>query len=333
MYFLLAISLIFALLLAINVLSSIAAEILWRAASGFFKNRSAAKQARFIFALSVFPFVGACVFVFAFLLPAYLLFEPHKSDEIISFKLALLSIISLIGFAAAAWRVFGTRATTRRLVSNWLKNAEPVEIENVSIPAFRINHQFPVIAVVGTFRPQMFIANRIFDALSPEELQAAIAHEHGHLAAHDNFKRTILRICRDLLVFPLGKTLERAWTETAESAADEYAALGGGNLTAVNLASALVKIARLAPAGARPAMPAGASLIAEHTEYISGRILHLLQMPEADCKEAQNARAGREIAFRFLLAGFAALLMLLAVNREFLLQVHDFTEKIVALLQ
>jgi Zn-dependent protease with chaperone function len=333
MYSLLAISLILAMLLAINVWSAVAADIFWRIAARFLKNRPAKNQARFIFALSVFPFAGALIFVFAFLLPSYLLFEPRKSDEVVGFKLALLSFISLCGISVAIYRVFGSWWATRRLVSDWLKNAEPVKIENVFIPVYRINHQFPVIAVVGTFRPRMFIAGQIFESLSAEELHAAIAHEHGHLAARDNFKRIILRISRDLLVFPLGKTLERAWAETAESAADEYAAQKGGKLTAINLASALIKIARIVPEGAKPDMPAGAFLIAEHAEYISVRIRHLLQMSETRHKGAGKNRFAARIPSRFLLVGCIAFLIFLGTDRNFLQQIHDVTEKIVAAFQ
>jgi Zn-dependent protease with chaperone function len=332
MYFLLVISLIFALLLAINILSAIAAEIVWRVAAPRVKNLSARRQSQFIFALSIFPFAGALVFVFVFLLPAYLLYEPHSSGEIVTYKLALISFVSLIGVFIAFYRVFGTWWTTRRLVSNWMKRAERVEIENVSIPAFRISHQFPVIAVVGTFRPRMFVAEQIFASLTDDELQAAIAHEFGHLRTRDNLKRTMLRVCRDLLVVPFGKTLERAWTESAESAADEHAAQMGEK-TAINLASALVKIARIVPHGAKPAMPSGAFLIAEQAEYISFRVRRLLEFSGINLQNTGNQQLTTKILFRFSLVAFVSIILLLATNSSFLQNVHDLTESIVAALQ
>ena len=321
------------MLLAINVLSAIAADIFRPIALRFLKNQTAKKQARFIFALSVFPFAGALIFVLAFLLPAYLLYEPHKSGEVVSFKLAVLSFISLSGISVAVYRVFGTWWTTRGLVADWLKNAEPIEIENVFIPVYRLDHQFPVIAVVGMFRPRMFVAKQIFESLSPAELRAAIAHEHGHLAARDNFQRIILRISRDLLVFPLGKTLERAWTEAAESAADEYAAQTGGNLSAINLASALIKIARIVPEGAKPVMPAGAFLITDQTESISRRIRHLLELSETNHQSAKASWLASTISSRIFPVALIALLVFLGTDQKFLEQIHDVTEKIVAIFQ
>ena len=115
----------------------------------------------------------------------------------------------------------------------------------------------------------MFIASQIFDSLNEQELQAAIAHEYGHLVARDNFKRTLMRVCRDLLVFPFGRSLDNAWAENVESAADEYAAQTGGNLTAINLASALVKIARIVPNNSKPAMPSGTFLLTEQNDFVT----------------------------------------------------------------
>lgn len=333
MYFLLCVSLILALLLMINIFSRGAAEIVWRVASPFLKNVSARKRARFIFALSILPFAVALVFVFAFLLPAYLLFEPHKSEEVVSLKLALLSLISLVGVFVAFYRVFRTWQATRGLVSNWLENAEAVEIENISIPVYRIKHQFPVIAVVGVFRPRMFIAEKIFESISPEELQAAIAHEYGHLAGYDNFKRTILRVSRDLLIFPLGKSLERAWTETAEAAADEFAAQTGGNPMALNLAAALVKIARIAPPNASPAMPLGAFLIEENNTHITWRVRRLLQLVGNLNTLKQSSSFNFRLAFQIGSALVFLSIIALATNYDFLYKVHIILEEFVAIIQ
>ncbi len=77
------------------------------------------------------------------------------------------------------------------------------------------------------------------------------------MKARDNLKRGFMRICRDvLLIIPSGRTLDRHWSAASETAADEHAAERGGDV-ALDLASALVKVARMIPAGARPAMPSG----------------------------------------------------------------------------
>ncbi len=331
MYFLLITSLILALLLVLNAAISISASVLWRFAAKQTRDWTAQNRARFIFALRVFPFASALVFALAFLLPAYLLFEPHSSNETVGFKLAFLSIVSATGVGFAFYKVFRTRRATRNLVADWMKYAEPIRVEGVSIPVYKIKHSFPVIAVVGAFRPRMFVAGQIFESLNDAEFQAAARHEAGHLVARDNLKRTIMRTCRDLLIFPFGQKLDRAWAENIEAGADEYAAQNGGKQTALNLASALIKIARIIPDGAKPSMPAGAFLIEAPTAEIAFRVLKLLQM--SDGKTIfQTARSSN---FLFGLYSVSALfvLTLLATNQNFLQEVHDILEAIVAFLQ
>ena len=321
----------FALLLVLNLLISSAATVLWRILAPNTGNWTARRRAQTIFALRIFPFASALIFVVAILLPAYLLFEPHTSGEVVSLKLGLIAIASSIGVIVASYRVFGTWWKTRRLTSNWLKNAEPIKVTNVSVPTFRMLHPFPVIAVIGMFRPRIFIAQQIFDSLDDEEMQAAIAHEYGHLAARDNFKRTLMRVCRDLLVFPFGQSLDREWSENVESAADEYAAQKG-NLTAISLAAALVKIARIVPHGTKPAMPSGAFLITDQTDFVTCRIRRLLQLAETKLNPAGYNISGFGLPFWISTLAIMAAVLLFATNQNFLEQTHSALESFVAFL-
>jgi Zn-dependent protease with chaperone function len=331
MYFLLGISLIFTLLLIVNILSAIAAEVVWRAVSSFLKSSSAQNRSRVIFALSVFPLTAALVFTAAFLVPAYIIFEPPASSEVVSGKLALLALISAAAVGIAAYRVVGSVLSTRRLAAGWLRGADRISVENAAIPVYSIQHPFPVIAVVGTFRPRMFVARQIFESLSPEEFAAAAAHEHGHLAARDNFKRTLMRACRDLVLLPIGRSLERAWTACAESAADEFAARRGGPAAAVDLASALIKIARIAPAGLKPSMPSGSFLMAEEHESISLRVRDLLTLSETGAGAAPAANVS--LIFKIVPIALVFAILLLAANQSVLSLVHDALEMIVGVLQ
>lgn len=333
MYFLLGISLMLALLLVLNLLVSAAANVLWRFIAPAANGWSARRRARIIFVLRIFPFAAALLFVVLFLLPAYLLFEPHFSEEIVSVKLALLAFVSIIGVGIAACRVFGTWWRTRRLVANWLAHAEAIRVAGVEIPVYQIRHPFPVMAVVGTFRPRMFIAKQIFASLDGEEFQAAIRHEFGHLAARDNFKRALMRVCRDLLVFPFGRRLDRDWSENVESAADEYAAETGGAAAALNLASALLKIARIVPSGTRPAMPAGAFLIEAQTAAVAWRVRRLLRLSETKIIRAKSQSPRLDYLLLFCFAAASGVALLFAANYNFLLQIHRALEGFVALLQ
>ena len=333
MYFLLGICLIFAFLLTLNICASVSASVLWRAIARPARHLSSRKQEQIIFALRAFPVGAALVFVFAFVLPAYVLYEPDSSGEVVSIKLALISLASLLGIGIAFFRVFRTWQVTRRLTASWLKHSEPIIVDGVDIPVYRICHPFPVIAVVGMIRPRMFMASQIFDSLTDHEFRAAIAHEYGHLIAHDNFKRTFLRVCRDMLIFPLGRDLDEAWVDNTESAADEYAARTGGDSMALDLASTLIKIARIAPENGSPAMPLGSFLIEEHCGDLKRRIQRLVEFSEK--RDAGDIPRVNKYKYSvWLCSGIAvSILMFLATNRGLLLAIHNVSEKVVTILQ
>lgn len=275
MYELLGISLALATLLSFNAVASFVTSALWRLLQVRAKNWSAQTQAQALFALRIFPGLVAVVCVVALLLPAYLAHEPRHKAEEVSWKLGALALLSAAGLLLAVWRGIAAWKATRNLTADWLSNSEPVALEQASVPAFRLNHSFPVIAVVGWIRPRLFIAGQLFDSLTPQELSAAIAHECGHLSARDNLKRTLLRICRDVLtIVPCGRSLDREWVAVSEVAADDFAARKGGAV-ALDLASALVKIARMIPDGQRPAMPASVSLLGEDIGSINQRVRRL----------------------------------------------------------
>jgi len=267
------------------------------------------------------------------LLPAYIAHEPRRAVEPVSLKLGVLAVISAAGLLLALWRAVAAWVATRRLVKDWRRVAEPVEFDQIRIPAYRLRHQFPVIAIVGAIRPKLFVADHLFQSLTREEMAAAIAHESGHLAARDNLKRAALRACRDsLAIFPCGVSLDRAWAAASESAADEHAAKGGGAV-ALDLASALVKIARLVPVGVKPTMPASALLIGDGADGIAHRVRRLARLATLD-----NVSSGGSVfdSKAWPWACFAAMLtsaILLMTSSSTLLAVHHMIEIIVSKLQ
>ncbi len=333
MYFLLGICLAFAFLWTLNLLASVSSSMLWRLTAKRAARLSSRKQEQIIFALRAFPVGAAFVFVFAFILPAYLLFEPHASGETVSLKLALISLASLLGIGFAGYRIFRTWLVTRRLTSDWLKHSERIGIDDVNIPVYRIRHPFPVIAVVGMFRPRMFVASQIFDSLSDDEFRAAVAHEYGHLTAHDNFKRAFLRVCRDMLIFPMGRKLDRAWADNTESAADEYAANVGGDSMALDLAQTLIKIARIAPENMTPSTPLGSFLIGGRAGDLRQRVSRLLELSDKNVKSGKRMRLGYKRSLWLYSGILVSVVAVLASNETLLRAIHDMSENVVSILQ
>jgi Zn-dependent protease with chaperone function len=277
-YELLGISLILAAWLAFNTLASLGGSCLWRVIHGWARRWPASVCANVLFALRIVPPAATLLCIATLLIPAYLIHEPRQTEEIIGPELATLAFLSAAGVLLAFCRGWKAWLATRRLLADWLNKAQPVRLPEFGIPAYRLKHRFPLIAVVGVLNPRLFIEERIFETLTAEEIRAALAHEAGHLAAHDNLKRIFLRLCRDVLTLvPCGRLLDRAWREASEWAADEHAAKGGPAV-ALNLAAALIKIARLVPQNTRPDIPAVACLLGDEAGTVEQRVQRLVRM-------------------------------------------------------
>ncbi len=336
MYDFLGISLALAALLTVNAIASVLMTAFWRLGSRFTRNWSGATRARIIFLLQTFPATAALLLVGVFLVPSYLAFEPRQTSETVSVKLGLLALFSVIGIALAMWRGIAAWLATKRLINDWQTHSETASLDNPPIPAYRISHQFPVVAVVGVLRPRLFIANQIFDSLNAGELSAVIAHETAHVAARDNLKHWLMRICRDVLVIvPSNRLLDKEWAEAIELAADEEAATGKRDATALDLAQALIKIARLVPKGLKPTMPAGAFLIGgevDSGDALTRRITRLMEMPSENISSKiwQKRLAG---SFLWICLGLSILAVaLIATDTDILALMHAGIERVVSAL-
>ena len=335
MYDFLGICLALAALLTINAIISLLVTGCWRLSASFTKGLTAATRAHLIFVLQIFPTTTALLIVAVFLIPSYLAFEPRQSSEIVSFKLGLFALFSVAGIALAFWRGLAAWLATKRLADNWQKHSKCLQINKVLLPVYGINHPFPVVAVIGVLRPKLFVAVQIFDSLNPEELDAVIAHETAHIAARDNLKHWLTRICRDvLMIIPSDRSLDREWAEAIELAADEEAVSQKNGATALDLAQALIKIARLVPVGIRPTMPAGAFLIGseiENGDALVRRIGRLVQL--ADENPHKHWMDWLSSRFAWICFGLLFLMMVLvATNSDALAAMHTGIERVVTFL-
>lgn len=332
MYALLCICLTLSALLAVNALASALVGVLWRALAPRAEGWSAAARARLLFVLRVSPPAAAAALAFALVVPAYLVHEPAHSGERVGAKLLILACLSAAGVLLACWRVARTWLTTRRLVRDWMLHAEPFEIEGAQVPTFRIHHSFPIIAVIGVLRPRLFVASHLFETLTKEELAAAFAHERGHIEGLDNLKRAMLQAGEDAVLHaPLGSSLRSEWQRESEMAADEYAA-AAGPAAALDLASAIVKISKLIPRGARPTLPAGAHLLGDGDDGTSRRVRNLLRL----ASNAEGAHVGLHtrspLTAALCLCLFAAGAFLLT-RSEILKTTHEAIEQVVETLR
>jgi len=334
MYEFLGITLVLALLLTINATATMVAAGMGRLCKPLLRRCLARTRAEILFVMRIGPPVVAIVAIAAFMIPSYLVYEPHASGESVGWKLGLLATLSAVGVALAIWRGVRSWLATRSLLKSWLASSTRVDLDGVYVPTYILEHSFPIIAVVGAIRPRLFIANHVLESLSPEELAAAVAHECGHLAARDNFKRSGMRVSRAaLLLIPCGRSLDRAWSEASESAADEHAAQRS-SLVALNLASALVHIARMIPTGQQQVIPAAVSAFLgnEDGPGVKVRVRRLVELAATDPRLlVSNASMVRLVPW-FVLTLIVVASVTLESRPQVLAAVHHFVEQVVIVL-
>jgi Zn-dependent protease with chaperone function len=249
---------------------------------------------------------------------AFLRFEPRDITESIGGVLAALAAASAVFVVAAAVRLCRMWLRTRRAVRGWLATAEPVALSGISAPALVIDSPFPVVAVVGLFRPRLLIARSVMGACRRDELRAILAHEQEHIARGDNLRRLALGAAPDLLGWlPLSRRIQSAWLEAAEDAADDGARRLGADGRAV-LAQALIRVARLA--SGTPPVELPASTLFRGASDLDRRVRRLLE-------PAPPVPARRPRRFGWALAGgFVAVALLLLED------IHDLVEAAVTYL-
>ena len=243
MFYILAIALCLAVMFLVLTCTSLlclpAARFLLR----MVRSATPGTKANLLFAARLLPLALACIVTFGLALPAFLEFEPQSTKEGIGFRLITLAILGalvLSGMMARGLRLlWATRQTQRR----WRERSERIELEAMSVPVYRVENGASLLAVTGIFRPKIFIAREITEALSQDELRAALAHEMAHISSFDNLKQLLLKITRAPRRLTSLYNSDAEWTKASEIAADHDALVEGTSV--LDLSSALIKVGRL----------------------------------------------------------------------------------------
>lgn len=281
------------------------------------------RRARAYLRLRLAPAAVALLFTTVLFMPAFVIFEPGDASEVVVPELALLALLAALPFARGlrhgrdAW--WATRAAKRAC----LAEGEPVALPGWSgCPAYVVGGDYPVVAVVGLRRPILVVSRFVLETCSRDELAAILVHEKAHLRSRDNFKRLLLRITPDFLFLTrTAATLETRWEQAAEETADVRA----GRARALDLASALIKVARLVPNPARA--PRTVAALCEGGD-IARRVRRLTAEPAEHVEGSDDAAATGGVPALMCVAG-----LLLAVSGGVLRHIHAVTELLVAALQ
>jgi beta-lactamase regulating signal transducer with metallopeptidase domain len=234
---------------------------------------------------------------------SFLVFEPRRQDEHMGVVLLSMAALGILLFSAATFRLARLLFVTGRLERAWMADAGVVALDGLNIPTYAITSSFPIVALVGFFRPRMLVARSVLAACPEPELRAIIAHELGHLIRRDNLVRAVLALSPDVLAWlPLSHRLALAWHDAAEEAADDHAATLGED-GRLHLAEALLRVARLVPPGSSPVMvPASALYRGENLDQRVRRLLGPPAVAAAPLSPAWRAAATTAIVASAALA-------------------------------
>lgn len=288
---------------AVTLAAAAALRLVWPFAKARVARLDPRPRARLLLLLRVAPAGFGLLASASVSLPAYLRFEPRDTHEVAG---ALLLALAAAGFLLAGLsvaRLLWAAAGTRRLRREWALSASAVAVPGVAFPVYRLDGTLPVVALTGCRRPTLFIAGAVLDGCAPRLVSAIAAHETGHQRAGDNLQRLLWTASADPLAFSrAGREMAAAWETATEEAADDDALSSG--TPAIDLAEALLSVARLAPASVWPTVPAAAFYRGERLER---RVRRLLRSGVARSVRTSGraAGAGLLVAMLWLLAAEA----------------------------
>src|SRR5262249_20505732 len=172
--------------------------------------RAAASGPTFWLSLRLLPAVASIAFVGLLFVPSYWAYEPRAVEDL-DVTLAIAACATLVLFVAAATRASGAWHRSARRGRMRLRAARPLDVGS-AIPTYEAPIEAPMMALVGVFRPRLVVTRGVVDALTADELRAAVAHEIGHLRAADNLKRLAIAAAPDVIgLARAGSAIETRW--------------------------------------------------------------------------------------------------------------------------
>lgn len=237
-----------------SIVTAVASALAWTSLRARLGATTASRRAHAIAALRLAPVAAGLAFA-TILAGAFLRFEPFDTTETPGLFLAGAAALTF-GLTAAglarALRAVVAGARCRRL----LRFAGNRIVRHDGTPVWLLDTPYPVAAVTGLFRPRLLLSARIIEECTASELDAIVRHERAHVRRGDNLARAaILYLPNPLTFTPAGREMQQAWAAAAEEAADDDAA-GDATGDRTVLASALVRVARMAGAPAPDWIPA-----------------------------------------------------------------------------
>jgi hypothetical protein len=179
-------------------------------------------------------------------LPGYLRGEPIETHEKPGIALVLLALLGVCAVVVPMLLAVQRVRQTRGKIREWLQAA--TERGDFSqLPMIELDMPKPLVVASGLFHTSILLSRPVRALLSPRELRAALRHEVAHCHRHHNLLKFVCALAPHLLAT---RRMDESLCELLEFEADDAACSVAGD--ALNLASAVVILARESSAHSRP---------------------------------------------------------------------------------
>ena len=210
--------------------------------------KPSSSSANLLFGLRILPFAFSVAVTVFFTFPSFWLLERRSLDE--DTGTFVLGLCSLLILGTGLFRMLWAQARTNRAVTRWQSSANSGDAGRIA-PTTRASDGAPPLILVGIRRPKVMVSDIAVTVLSDDELEVAVRHELGHMRSWDNLKKVLI----SATPFPGMRSLDHAWRQAAELAADDSAVTN--RREALALAAALIKLSRSSQRWAEPALATG----------------------------------------------------------------------------
>jgi len=281
------------------------------------RTRRPLSLANYLLALRLLPLAVAFASTIIFVIPSFLLLEPHTSKEEVGLDPTVLSLCCLALVAFGLRRALRAQAQSTRVVAEWLREATPFAHESFGeYPVFEIRPALPALTVAGVREPRVLVSRAAASLLEAREMRTALQHEVAHIRHRDNLKKLFF----NFTAFPGMSGLESAWSDAGEFAADDAAVKTASD--ALDLASALIKLSRLGPITDAPEL--ATALVEGQNAILNSRVERLLAW-----QQDAAVQAPERLPWFVIGAGIAFTIGLIASYSAVLERMHDVTEWLV----
>jgi beta-lactamase regulating signal transducer with metallopeptidase domain len=210
--------------------------------------KPSSRSANLLFGLRILPFAFSVAVTVFFTFPSFWLLEQRSLDE--DTATFVLGFCSLLILGAGLFRMLWAEARTNRAVTRWRTSSNSGEAGRIA-PTTKASDGAPPLILVGIRKPKVMVSDVAMTVLSDDELDVAVRHELGHMRSWDNLKKVLISATPFLGM----RSLEHAWRQAAELAADDSAVTN--RREALALAAALIKLSRSSQLWAEPAFATG----------------------------------------------------------------------------